>query len=161
MMKSTVLKSGLLAFLAAIAILFSPIADTEVEASSISSETFTKTAKGYLGVKYVYGGTTTKGFDCSGYVQYTYKQLGVSLPRTSGAMYGTGTAVNKSNLQVGDLVFFGASPGSKRVTHVGMYIGDNQFIHSQTGKGVSITSINDKWYWGNRYIGAKRVATIN
>ena len=161
MMKSSVFKSGILAFLAAIAILFSPVGETEAEASTVEASKFTQTAKSTLGVKYVYGGTTTKGFDCSGYVRYTYSKLGVSLPRTSGAMYNTGTAVNKSNLQVGDLVFFGASPGSKKVTHVGMYIGNSQFIHSQGGKGVSITSIHDKWYWGNRYIGAKRVATVN
>ncbi len=160
-MENTLLKSSILAFLAAITIFFSPVGDAEAEASTVSSSELVEAAKASLGIKYVYGGTTRKGFDCSGYLQYTYKQLGVNLPRTSGSMYNTGTWVNKASLKVGDLVFFGASPGSKRVTHAGMYIGDNKFIHSSSSKGVSVTSINDKYYWGNRYIGAKRVAQVD
>jgi len=67
-------------------------------------------------------------------------------------------AIKKGDLKAGDLVFFNTS--GKGISHVGIYIGGSKFIHSMTGKGVTITDINDKWYWGSRYVGAKRVATV-
>ena len=159
MKQNRVLKSGLMALLAAIAIFFSPVmGDDKAEASTLSAEQLQTTAKKFIGTKYVYGGTSTAGFDCSGYVRHVYSQMGVALPRTSKAMYETGTAVKKDDLQAGDLVFFNTS--GKGISHVGIYIGDNKFIHSMTSKGVTITDINDKWYWGSRYVGAKRVATV-
>ena len=159
MKSSMLLKSGVIAFLAALAIFFSPVVgDHKAEASTISSEDLTTTSKEFIGVKYRYGGTSTAGFDCSGYVRHVFSQLGVSLPRSSASMYGTGTAVSKSDLAVGDLVFFNTS--GRGVSHVGIYIGGSKFIHSMTGTGVTITDINDKWYWGSRYVGAKRVATV-
>ena len=159
MKQNGVLKSGVIALLAAIAIFFSPVmGDDKAEASTLTVEQLQTTAKKFLGVRYSYGGTSTAGFDCSGYVRHVYSQIGVSLPRTSKSMYGTGTAVNKTNLKAGDLVFFNTS--GRGISHVGIYIGDNKFIHSMTSKGVTITDINDKWYWGSRYVGAKRVATV-
>lgn len=114
------------------------------------------TAKGLLGTKYIYGGTTTNGFDCSGYVQYVFKENGVTLERTAAQQYTyNGTSVAKSDLQPGDLVFFSSS--SQSVGHVGMYVGDGQFIHSSSGAGkVIITSI-DSSYYVSHYVGAKRV----
>ncbi|MBG9454791.1 peptidase [Lysinibacillus sphaericus] len=119
----------------------------------------TDTASKYLGIPYKYGGTTTSGFDCSGFTSQVFADLGVTLNRTSGAQYQQGTAVAKSDLQVGDLLFFNTS--GKGVSHVSIYIGDGKMIHSQTNQGVSYSNVNDPYYWGSRYIGAKRVATFD
>ncbi|MFT9600092.1 NlpC/P60 family protein [Mesobacillus sp.] len=111
-------------------------------------------AKSNLGVKYKWGGNTTSGFDCSGLVTYSYGKAGVKLPRTASEMYSkAGTKV--SSLQPGDLLFY-ATSGGKKVTHVAIYIGNGQMIHSATSKGVSIASINNS-YWKPRFIGAKRI----
>lgn len=106
-------------------------------------------AKQYLGSKYVYGGTTPSGFDCSGFTQYVYKHFGVSLNRTAEAQASNGTAVSKSNLKAGDLVIF--------TSHVGIYLGDGTFIHAANPqKGVIITSLSDSYYVKN-YITSRRV----
>ncbi len=94
-------------------------------------------AKDYLGVPYVWGGTSPKGFDCSGFTQYVYKKAGVSLPRTSSEQGKVGTKVSRSELRAGDLVMF---PG-----HVGIYIGDGKFIHSPSpGKSVCIEDLSTR-----------------
>ncbi|MFJ7736014.1 NlpC/P60 family protein [Lysinibacillus sp. NPDC097287] len=132
-----------------------PIDNAEAATASDLSATATK----YLGTPYVYGGTTTSGFDCSGYTSKVFADLGIKLNRSSGSQYQQGTAVAKSDLQVGDLLFFNTSGSG--ISHVGIYIGNNKMIHSQTGKGVSYSNVNDPYYWGPRYIGAKRVATLD
>jgi murein DD-endopeptidase / murein LD-carboxypeptidase len=115
-------------------------------------------AKKFIGVPYAWGGTSASGFDCSGYIITVYKELGISLPRTSSSMYGVGTAVKKSELRVGDLVFFNTYGSG--VSHAGIYIGEDEFIHASTS-GVTISTINDPYYWKSRYIGAKRVLSYN
>ncbi|KKO53868.1 C40 family peptidase [Paenibacillus sp. DMB20] len=112
-------------------------------------------AKQYQGTQYVWGGSSpSAGFDCSGYVKYVYNKMGVSLPRSSVSMHNhAGTAVSKSNLKPGDLVFFVTNKVS--TSHVGIYIGDNKFI-SATNSGVTIASLGSS-YWGPKYNGANRV----
>jgi len=111
--------------------------------------------KALLGSPYQWGGVTRQGFDCSGFVQFAFREaIGKSLPRTSAEMYGVGSPVAKSELIVGDLVFFNTL--GRGVSHVAIYIGGNQVIHSQSTEGVSISNL-DCPYWSPRYIGAKRV----
>lgn len=125
-------------------------------ASANSPTSLISTARTYIGTPYAYGGTTTSGFDCSGYTQFVFKKQGINIPRSTGEQFAMGTAVKKSDLKTGDLVFFNTF--GNRVSHVGIYIGSSRFIHSSTSKGVMISSINDPAYWGKRYLGARRVA---
>ncbi len=114
-------------------------------------------AKKFIGVKYVYGGKSPSGFDCSGYVGYVFKNFGVSLNSSASSMYSNGTKVSKTALRAGDLLFFDASSrkSAGAIDHVGIYLGNNQFIHASTSNGkVLIQSLSA--YRGT-YIGAKRV----
>ena len=112
-------------------------------------------AKRFHGTPYVWAGSAPGGFDCSGYIYYVYSQYGVWLPRMADEQYEVGVAVRRSQLQEGDLVFFSTyEPGP---SHVGIYIGGNQFIHASSGAGhVTVTPL-DKPYYAERYLGAKRV----
>ena len=113
---------------------------------------------GLLGVAYRYGGTSAStGFDCSGFMQHIFKRsMGVNLPRTSAAQAKMGVGVSRSELQPGDMVFF-RTMGRGRISHVGLYIGNNRFIHApRTGKSIEITSLSNK-YWNSRYALARRV----
>jgi len=115
----------------------------------------------YLGVPYVYGGSTPDGFDCSGFVQYVYRQVGVSLPRTSRAQYGVGQHIAADRvdlLQPGDLVFFGTNGDPSRVHHVGMYVGGGNYIHAPyTGTVVRINSLISRIQSNGDYVGASRL----
>ncbi|HZG59640.1 MAG TPA: C40 family peptidase [Anoxybacillus sp.] len=110
-------------------------------------------SKRYIGVPYKWGGTTPKGFDCSGFVTYVYKEFGVTLPRTAEKQYQHGEKIAKNELESGDLVFFATY--KKTASHAGIYIGDNKFIHASSSKGVMISEL-DESYWKKRYLGARR-----
>lgn len=111
----------------------------------------------YVGYNYVYGGASpSTGFDCSGFTSYIYKQFGISLTRSSAGQYrNDGVEVSKENLQPGDILAF--SPKGSTVSHVGLYIGDNEFVHASTPRNGVLVSRLDSTYYINAWHGAKRV----
>lgn len=122
-------------------------------ASSGNGSSVVATANQYIGSRYVYGGTTPSGFDCSGFTSYVYKKYGVSLSRTAAGQYSNGVAVSKGELQPGDLVMFGKSG----INHVGIYIGGGKMIHAANpSRGVTTDTINSGYY-GTNYVGARRI----
>lgn len=121
-----------------------------------SSSSIVSVAQNYLGVPYVWGGTSPSGFDCSGFTQYVFRQCGYSINRTADAQYSNGSYVSYDSLQAGDLVFFANTYSASGITHVGIYIGGGQFIHAANG-GVKISSLSESYY-SSRYYGARRIA---
>lgn len=113
-------------------------------------------AKKYLGIRYVYGGASPSGFDCSGFVYYVLKQFGFSPYRTPADQYNQGTAVSKADLQVGDIVFF-ANTAGRGISHVGIYAGGGQFIHSPNSRSTVSFSDLSSGYWADHYYGARRM----
>jgi cell wall-associated NlpC family hydrolase len=110
-------------------------------------------AKQQQGVPYQYGGSTPRGFDCSGLVYYIYGKLGVSLPRTAASQYDRTARVGRAELKPGDLVFFYGG----NLMHVGIYVGDGWFLHApETGKPVAGAWLNSG-YWNDNYYGAGRL----
>lgn len=112
------------------------------------------TAKSYIGVPYLMGGSTPRAFDCSGYTQYVMKENGMSITRTASSQYNEGSSVSRSNLQRGDFVFFQTYKAG--ASHVGIYLGNDDFISATSSSGVRITRLTDN-YWNSRYIGARRI----
>jgi N-acetylmuramoyl-L-alanine amidase len=117
-----------------------------------------ESAKKYLGVRYVWGGTSPKGFDCSGLVQYVYAKYGVYLNRVAADQATQGTKVKMANLKPGDLVFFDTNGGHNYINHVGIYIGDGNFIEASSGSNyrVIITDMSGGFYARN-FMTARRI----
>jgi len=120
--------------------------------TSKMARSLTSSALRFLGVPYVFGGTSTSGFDCSGFVQHVFAMLGVGLPRTADAQYDVGKPA-VGGPRPGDLVFFDTYGG---VSHVGIYLGKGQFVHASSSHGVMVSHLSDT-YWAARYVGAKRL----
>lgn len=118
-----------------------------------------KNAKHHLGENYVWGGTKPNAFDCSGYVQYVYQKEGIQIPRTAYQQSKVGQEVSRKYLKKGDLLFF--LTDRKRgipITHVGMYIGENKFIHAASRKkGIIISPFTSKSKYGKLFVKATRI----
>lgn len=128
-----------------------------INAAPVTDVTVTKgqqvidLAKQYIGVRYVYGGTTPNGFDCSGLVQYVYRQMGVSLNRVAADQAKNGVYVAKENLQPGDMVFF-KKPG-RAIHHVGLYVGNGNYLHAPyTGRTICIEPMTRSDYYTARRV---------
>ena len=105
-------------------------------------------AKTFVGGKYVYGGTTPAGFDCSGFTQYVFKHFGYSLSRTAASQASNGTGVSTSNLQIGDLLCFSNASNSTKIGHVGIYIGGGKFVHAANSrKGIIISNVHGAGFY--------------
>ncbi len=126
-----------------------------ISRTSSLAMSLTRNAMRFIGTPYVFGGTSSSGFDCSGYTQHVFAMLGIRLPRTADAQFYAGHPA-KGGLVVGDLVFFQTYlPGP---SHVGIYIGGGRFIHSSS-RGVGISALSES-YWAARYLGAKRMVAL-
>ncbi|PCH76290.1 MAG: peptidase P60 [Flavobacteriaceae bacterium] len=127
---------------------------TTTKHSKTTKEKLAIVFKKYEHTPYRYGGTDSRGFDCSGFVQRAYLEaFNTHIPRTTRQLISTGEKVVKNNYQIGDLLFF---KPSKKYYHVGIYSGNNTFIHSASSSGVTKTNLNNP-YWKKYYLRARRI----
>ena len=122
--------------------------------TSAQGKQIVSTAQSFMGVPYVFGGTTPGGFDCSGLLQYVFKENGLSIPRLADEQYNLGTSAAVSQLVAGDLVFF--TTYTEGVSHCGIYIGERKFLHASSSRGVTVDSLDNE-YWKTRFVGARKV----
>jgi len=124
--------------------------------SGTQGKQIVSTAQTLMGIPYVFGGTTTKGFDCSGLLQYVFKMHGLTIPRLADEQYNLGKAAKPNQLVAGDLVFF--TTYTAGVSHCGIYVGDGKFLHASSSKGVKIDSLDNE-YWKTRFVGARKIVS--
>lgn len=138
-----------------VSFVFSAVLFCTISVGSVFAETPLSAAVNEgLGAPYKWAGTTTRGFDCSGYTSWVFDKLGIDLPHSSKGQAELGTWVDKSDLRPGDLVFFNTD--GKGISHVGVYVGDGKFYHSATNEGVVITKLSESYY-AKRYVTARRI----
>ncbi|MDQ3619057.1 MAG: C40 family peptidase [Actinomycetota bacterium] len=143
---------------------FSPADAHTIETNWRERRHIKQRAKSQLGTPYSYGGTSSSGFDCSGFTMWTFGGHGASLPHNSLDQFRTASRPgyrriwNRRKLRKGDLVFHKTT--SARVGHVGIYTGNGKFISTTSSGGVRVRSIWDPYYWGPRWVGATRVSTL-
>lgn len=148
------LGDGVTGFVNALYVTKGEVAD--ITSSSTVGVEIVSSAHKYIGYRYVYGTAGPSTFDCSGFTSYLYKQHGYSLPRSSYDQGSYGTYVDKTELVAGDLVFF-SNRSDRRINHVGLYVGEGNFIHASTsGRGVVKDSLYENYYV-NHYVTARRV----
>ena len=136
---------------------YTVVVDAAAAAQSGKGQEIADYALQFVGYPYVYGGSSPKGFDCSGFTSYVYKQFGYSLQRTASGQLDNGYAVSMGELQPGDLVIFKKGGSSKPASHVGLYIGNNQFVHASTSKVGVIVSGMDEAYYTTGFVGGRRL----
>ncbi|MBO9573583.1 MAG: C40 family peptidase [Chitinophagaceae bacterium] len=126
----------------------------EEEVETITNERLISFLEDWYGTPYKYGGSTRRGIDCSAFACTMMDTVyNISLPRTSREQYGAGKRISKKELKQGDLVFFNTTGG---VSHVGVYLNNNKFVHASTSSGVMISDLDDA-YFKRRYVGACRL----
>jgi cell wall-associated NlpC family hydrolase len=132
-----------------------PLVPTALKGGATGNDALRKVAEGYLGVPYRFGGQSRGGMDCSGFIRQVFAEaFGSDLPHSSAALYRRGRAVERAELETGDLVFF-ANLGF--IDHAGIYMGKGYFIHAATSVGVAYSAL-DAPYFGEHYAGARRLA---
>lgn len=137
---------------------YTVLVDADEAANAGKGQEIADFALQFVGYPYVYGGSSPKGFDCSGFTRYVCSQFGISINRTASAQLDNGTPVAMSELQPGDLVMFKkAGTGSKRASHVGIYIGSGQFVHASTSKVGVIVNDLDYAYYTTGFVGGRRL----
>lgn len=139
-----------------VALLFSLVLFLSVALGSVSASesTLDSTVDELVGTPYRDAGTTTRGFDCSGFTSYVFNKFGIDLPHSSAAQNKEGYWIDKSDLRKGDLVFF--DTGGKGISHVGIYLGNGEFIHSASNEGIVKNKLSESYY-AKRYVSARRV----
>lgn len=125
------------------------------EAMELKSD-IVEASKKYIGVRYVSGGTTPRGFDCSGYTQYVFREVGVSINRNVRTQLSNGVIIAKEDLQAGDLVIFSNTSSRGFASHVGIYLGAGKLIHASETKGITIVDL-DSTYFAKHYQCARRI----
>ena len=124
--------------------------------SAVFGKEITHSAKQHIGLPYIWGGENpNRGFDCSGLVKFTFQEFNVNLPHRADLQYNYGRKISRKHLQAGDIVFFRS--GGYPIGHVGIYVGNQEFIHApRRGKPIQVSPLNKGWY-KNRFVGATRI----